>query len=62
MLNSASLRKAVRFAKVCLEIGSVVLAVSIVALLAADLGPALRGLAEREGSRRIERPLHIGAL
>ena len=62
MLNSASLRKAVRFAKVCLEIGSVALAVSIVALLAVDLGPALRGLAERQGSRRIERPIHIGAL
>ena len=31
-------------------------------VLAIDLGPSLRGLAEREGSKRLQRPLHIGGL
>src|SRR5512134_2268828 len=38
------------------------LAVAIVATLTIDLGPALRGLAEREGSKRVGRPMHIGKL
>ena len=38
------------------------LAVSIVTTLTIDLGPALRQLAEREGSQYIERPMHIGRL
>jgi hypothetical protein len=40
----------------------VILATAIVATLTIDLGPAVRELAEREGGRRIERPLHIGRL
>ena len=40
----------------------VVLAVSIVTSLTVDLGPSVRETAEREGSKYIERPLHIGAL
>jgi len=38
------------------------LAVSIVSTLTMDLGPALRQRAEREGSKYIERPMHIGRL
>src|SRR5687767_12302292 len=38
------------------------LAVAIVATLTVDLGPGLRGLAEREGSKRVGRPMHIGRL
>ena len=38
------------------------LAVAIVATLTIDLGPGLRGLAEREGSKRIGRPMRIGKL
>lgn len=34
----------------------------LVAVLSIDWGPTLRGRAEREGSRLIERPLHIGRL
>src|SRR3954471_18888160 len=41
---------------------AIVLAVAIVTTLTVDLGPGLRGLAEREGSRRLQRPIHIGAL
>jgi hypothetical protein len=38
------------------------LAAALVSVLAIDLGPGLRGLAEREGSKRLERPLAIGGL
>ena len=38
------------------------LAVAIVATLTIDLGPGLRGLAEREGSKRVGRPMRIGKL
>lgn len=38
------------------------LAVAIVTTFTIDLGPGLRLLAEREGSRRIQRPMHIGSL
>ena len=62
MLKSAGLRKAVRVAAVGVELASAVLAVLLVVALVTDLGPSLRGLAEREGSRRIERPMHIGKL
>jgi hypothetical protein len=39
---------------------AVILAVAIVTSLAVDVGPALKGLAEREGSRFLGRPLTIG--
>lgn len=38
------------------------LAAALVSVLAIDLGPGLRGLAEREGSKRLQRPLTIGGL
>jgi len=38
------------------------LAAAVVSILAIDLGPGLRGMAEREGSKRLQRPLHIGGL
>ncbi|HTV00074.1 MAG TPA: translocation/assembly module TamB domain-containing protein, partial [Luteitalea sp.] len=38
------------------------LAAALVSVLAIDLGPSLRGVAEREGSKRLQRPLHIGTL
>ncbi len=41
---------------------AVILAVTIVTTLTVDLGPRLRGLAERAGSGYIERPMHIGRL
>lgn len=41
---------------------AVVLAVTIVGVLSIDFGPSLRALAEREGGRQIDRPLHIGRL
>jgi TamB, inner membrane protein subunit of TAM complex len=41
---------------------AVILAVAVVTTVSADLGPALRSLAEEQGSRYLERPLHIGAM
>lgn len=41
---------------------AVILAVAFVTTLTVDLGPRLRGLAERAGSNYIERPMHIGRL
>ena len=41
---------------------AVILAVAAVTSIAADVGPALKGLAEREGSRYLGRPLTIGKM
>ncbi len=37
-------------------------AAALVSVLTIDLGPGLRGLAEREGSKRLQRPIHLGGL
>jgi hypothetical protein len=41
---------------------AVAVAVLLVSVIAVDLGPALRRKAEVEGSRWIDRPLHIGRM
>ena len=53
---------AFRFTKLGVAVLAVILAVAIVVTVTVDLGPALRGLAEREGSKRVGRPMHIGRL
>src|SRR5262245_59745852 len=53
---------AFRFTRIGVAIAAAALAVAIVTTLTVDLGPGLRALAEREGSRRIQRPMHIGSL
>jgi hypothetical protein len=53
---------AFRFTRLGVLIFAMALAVAIVSTFTLDLGPGLRALAEREGSRRIERPMHIGTL
>jgi hypothetical protein len=53
---------AFRFTKLGVVVLATTLAVAIVATLTIDLGPSLRGLAEREGSKRVGRPMHIGKL
>ena len=55
-------RFAFRFARFGVVVLATLLAVAIVATLTIDLGPGLRGLAEREGSKRVGRPMHIGKL
>lgn len=41
---------------------AVTIAVVVVGVLSIDFGPALRDLAEREGAKQINRPLHLGRL
>lgn len=53
---------AFRFTKLGVVVLAMTLAVAIVATLTVDLGPGLRALAEREGSKRVGRPMHIGRL
>ena len=55
-------RRILRYASFGLAATVVVLAVAIVTSLTVDLGPSVLARAEREGSKYIERPLHIGAL
>src|SRR5262245_53265195 len=45
-----------------LALATALLAAAVVSTLTIDLGPSVRQLAEREGSRQIERPLHIGRI
>src|SRR5262249_308550 len=52
----------VRKTKLALSIAAVLLATAVVSTLTIDLGPGLRGLAERQGSRYMKRTLHIGEL
>jgi translocation and assembly module TamB len=53
---------AFRFTRLGVVILAGALAVAIVTTLTVDLGPGLRALAEREGSRRLQRPMQIGRL
>ncbi len=53
---------AFRFTKVGVVVLATMLAVAIVATLTIDLGPGLRALAEREGSKRVGRTMRIGRL
>ncbi|HEY7502260.1 MAG TPA: translocation/assembly module TamB domain-containing protein [Vicinamibacterales bacterium] len=54
-----------RVGRIALRLLAVVVAIVaalIVTLFTVDLGPQLRELAEREGSKYLERPMHIGRL
>ncbi len=53
---------AFRFTRFGVAALAVTLAVSIVSTLTVDLGPGLRALAEREGSKRVGRQMRIGRL
>src|SRR5262245_18951775 len=52
----------VRRTKMVMSIAAVLLATVVVSTLTIDLGPELRGLAERQGSRYLKRTIHIGDL
>jgi hypothetical protein len=41
---------------------AVILAVAVVTSVAVDVGPLLKRLAEEQGSRFIQRPMHIGRM
>ncbi len=54
--------RARRLAGIGLSIAAAILAAAIVSTLTIDLGPSLRAMAERQGSRQLKRPVHIGRL
>jgi hypothetical protein len=62
LLSYLRTHKVARYVGRLLAICGVILAAAIVSTLTVDLGPRVRQLAEREGSRRIERPIHIDRL
>ena len=51
-----------RYLGVCLSLIVALLAAAIVSSVTVDLGPAVKGRAETEGSKYIERPMRIGSL
>ncbi len=54
--------KVVRYVGIGLASTLALLAIAIFVTLRIDLGPSLRGLAERQGSTQLQRPIHIGGL
>jgi translocation-and-assembly-module (TAM) inner membrane subunit TamB-like protein len=52
----------VRYTGTTAMVAVAILAAGVVSTLTVDLGPAARGFAEREGSKALKRPIHIGAL
>ena len=54
--------KALRYVGLAFTLATAMLAAAIVATLTIDLGPRVRGLAERLGSKQLKRPIHIGRL
>ena len=59
LVRSVAIR---RWGRRVLGVGLAVVAGLLVTALSIDLGPQLKGLAEREGSKYLERPLHIGRI
>lgn len=55
-------RRARRAVRLAVTICAVILAAAIVTSATVDLGPALKGQAEAQGSKFIQRPMHIGRL
>jgi hypothetical protein len=62
LFNGLRRRKAYRFISRTFAVAAAILAVAVVTSATVDLGPAVRGLAEREGSNALKRPIHIGQL
>src|SRR5262245_15509100 len=56
------LRALYRHVRLVVIVLAIALAVALVSVVTIDLGPALKGLAERQGSSWIDRPMHIGRL
>ncbi len=54
--------KALRIFSVAMAVVVAILGAALVSSLTIDLGPSVRALAERQGSKAIERPIHIGRL
>src|SRR5574341_1290716 len=53
---------AYRHIRAIVVISAIAVATTVVSTVSVDLGPSLRALAEREGSKWLNRPMHIGRL
>ena len=62
LLSRTRIRTLLRYAGIAVVSTIVLLGIAIFVTLRIDLGPSIRALAEREGSKQIQRPLHIGRL
>lgn len=62
LFSRPRLLKVLRYLGIAVASSVVILAVAVFITLRIDLGPSIRVLAEREGSKQIQRPLHIGRL
>ncbi len=60
LLSHPVVRTARTFVRRTVMVCAVILAVTVVTTISADVGPALHKLAEEQGMRYMERPLHIG--
>ncbi len=61
-LSFPRVRQAFRHVRRSVKFVLAILAAAIVSTLTVDLGPAVRARAEAEGSRYLERPIHIGRI
>ena len=61
VLSHPVTRKVRTFVRRTVMVCAVILAVAIVTTVSVDLGPLLRSQAEQQGTRFMERPLHIGS-
>jgi len=62
VFSNARRHRAVRYVSLALMLAIAMLAATLVSTLTVDLGPAARTFAEREGSKRLNRPVHLGRL
>jgi hypothetical protein len=62
LLSHPATRTVRTFVRRTTMVCAVILAVTFVTTVSADLGPALRTLAEEQGARYLERPFHIGRM
>ena len=56
------LKTTYRRVRAVVVVSAIVIATTLVSTVAVDLGPALKERAEREGSKWLDRPMHIGRL
>ncbi len=62
LFSRPRIRTLLRYTGIAVVSVVAILALAIFVTLRIDLGPSVRALAEREGSKQIQRPLHIGRL
>jgi len=62
LLSTIREHKAIHVTRRTAAVAAAILAVVVVSTLTVDLGPAVRGFAERQASEALKRPVHIGSM